>query len=80
MDGFPYQLQLVGGPDDGATFHTTELPPFWEMLKKRDQIACILMGSDASLASDRYWRSDKVTDEGIVLYYHEGVYGDLAIL
>lgn len=73
MDGFQYELQLVGGPDDGATFHSMNLPPYWEMLKAKDMMACVLLDVDDSIIADRYWRTDKVTEAGIVLYYHESI-------
>ncbi len=73
MEGFQYLLQLFGGPDDGAIFHSNVLPPYWEMLKAKDKVACILLDVDDSIIADRYWKTDKVTDQGIVLYYHEGL-------
>lgn len=71
---FSYQLQLVGGPDDGATFGCRELPPFWEVIKAATASTCDILGVPEFLGFDRYWRSDKVTEDGTILYYYEDLY------
>ncbi len=75
MTLFSYQIQLVGGPDDGATFKTLTLPAFWSV-EKRYALTRMTLGFRGDELSDRYWRSDRVTEGGLVLYYHEDCYGN----
>jgi len=67
-----FTIQLVGGPDDGSTFMTKDLPTFWEMLSENVCDACFRKGFHTPLDSERYWLSTKRTAAGHHIYYHEG--------
>lgn len=67
-----YTIQLVGGPDDGDTFITVDLPTFWEMLSENICDECFKKGYHTPLDSERYWRSNNKTAGGHHIYYHEG--------
>ncbi len=67
-----FTIQLVGGPDDGASFETVNLPTFWEMLSENVCDACLRNGYYTPIDSERYWRSTKLTSTGQHIYYHEG--------
>lgn len=67
-----FTIQLVGGPDDGATFMTVDLPKFWEMLSENVCDTCYRRGFHTPIDSERYWLSTNKTRDGHYIYYHEG--------
>jgi hypothetical protein len=66
-----FTIELMGGPDDGAVFDTTDLPPFWEMMSDMICDGCALKGLHTPLDSERYWKSQRRTAGGHYVYYHE---------
>lgn len=68
-----FTIQLLGGPDDGATFRTWELPPTWEMLKRSKSIACDVLGEAEDKHVDTYWHTADLSERGYVIYEHESL-------
>lgn len=67
-----FTIELMGGPDDGAIFDTTDLPPFWEMVTDMICDECAKKGFHTPIDSERYWKSQRLTANGYHIYYHEG--------
>ena len=59
-----FEIELIGGPDDGATFQVHRLDTYWEMMVDSwDPFE----GPKTSM----YWKSDELTKEGRVRYYSQ---------
>lgn len=58
-----YTIELIGGPDDGATFKVHQLDLYWEM--KLDSWDL----DEVQEKSSMYWKSEETTDKGHIRYY-----------
>lgn len=67
-----FNIRLVGGPDDGASFSLASLPMFWEMISEHYCAQCLKNGIHTPIYSERYWLSEQLTADGHHVYYHEG--------
>ena len=67
-----FEIQLVGGPDDGSSYTLKALPLFWEMISEHYCDQCLRNGIVTPIESERYWLSQKRTATGHHIYYHEG--------